>query len=78
MAPYRHAHLSFMKLAGDKLARAVDGDNHPASVGRTIRCQKGGHVGYFAGVGGAPERQVFQQFAVAVFIAKFIPGASFH
>ena len=34
--------------------------------------------GYFAGVGGAPERQVFQQFAVAIFIAKFIPGTSFH
>ena len=35
-------------------------DNHSAGVSGTIRCQKGGHVGYFAGVGGAPERQVFR------------------
>jgi hypothetical protein len=52
-AEHRHAKLSAMKLAGDPtnpvrmikdkkddqstLARAVDGDNHSASIGRTIR-----------------------------------------
>jgi hypothetical protein len=55
------------------LARAVDGDDHAAGIGRTIGCQEDRHVGYFAWFGGAPEREVFHQFAVAVFTLGLLP-----
>ena len=60
------------------LARTVDGDDHAAGVSGTIGCQKDGHVGDFAWPGGAPEREVFHQIAVAIFIAQLVPGARFH
>ena len=58
--------------------RAVDRNNHAAGVGGTIGCQKGGHVGDFAWLGGAPKWEVLHQFGVAVFIAQLVLGTSFH
>jgi hypothetical protein len=53
------AMLPSRSATGGILAGTVDGDNHSAGVSGTIRCQKSGHVGYFTGIGCAPERQVF-------------------
>src|ERR1700720_3292822 len=60
------------------LARTVDCDDDAACVSGTIGCQKDGHVGYFAWPGGAPQREAFHQFAVAVFIAQLVFGTGFH
>ncbi len=57
---------------------AIDGENHPRRIPRTVRGQKRHEVADLAGMGGAAERHALLEFPVAVLVAELVFRARLH